>query len=142
MRTSKWLPVLTFVSGMFAGALFLGILSFTPPNPPMEVITAANAHTYYLNYMGRALPYNNVIKGYVIDLEQYNAMAQLYKDNSQLAGFRIYNGIDNSSTNLGIVVGITSQGLDDVAGKIYKTTARSVGPCPPVCDNSSPIIHD
>jgi hypothetical protein len=142
MRTRKSLPVLTFMSGMFAGALLLGILSFSSPNPPMDIITAADAHAYYLNYMGRALPYNNVIKGYVIDIEQYNAMGQIIKDNPQLAGFRIYNGIDNNSTNLGIVVGVTSQGLDYISGKIYKTVARSVGPCPPVCDNSSPIIHD
>lgn len=141
MKTKRLFPVLIFLAGFVAGGALLSILSFTSPNPPVDAIGSIDAKTFFQRYTGRAIPYSGVIKGYMVDKEQYDAMTLVLAAYPGVIGFRIYNGIDNGFVNVGMVVGVNSNGTDalTIPNTVFKTVARYVGPCPPVCDASSPI---
>ena len=149
MKTNKYIfSTLGFVAGLLFGFSVLGLLSFS--NGPgsagtgagIEPISAAEAQTFLHNYMSDATAINEVIKGFSIDKAQLEAMNAISKENSNLAGFRVYLGKDNSSRKIGIVVGIENDGKDAVNGKVYNTDAGVLSPCPPICDVSSSIIKN
>jgi hypothetical protein len=144
MKTKRLFPVLIFLAGIVAGGVLLSILAFTSPNPAPAPISANAARTFFRNYMVHAIPYSNVIKGYTISREQYNAMTEIIGLNPSVTGFRIYNGVDDNGLAVGMVVGVTAAGNDYLTGSepVRSTDARQgVGPCPTVCDNPSPIIN-
>jgi glyceraldehyde-3-phosphate dehydrogenase/erythrose-4-phosphate dehydrogenase len=69
-------------------------------------------------------------------------MNNIFQENSNLAGFRIYFGKDNNSNNVAIVVGVNSNGTDAVNNPIYSFVSQNTNACPPVCDSNSPITRN
>ncbi len=135
-------PVAGFLAGMIAGLGFLGIVSFTAaPGGGNAPISPEQARSYIANYAAGATPSGEIIKGFTVDRSQFEAMSSLSRENGALSGFRIYLGKDESNQLRGIVVGMDSQGKDVVNGTIYNTDARSVSPCPPVCESTSPLTQ-
>ncbi|HNY01610.1 MAG TPA: hypothetical protein PKG48_03430 [Bacteroidales bacterium] len=134
-------PVSGFLAGMILGLGFLGLVSFTAAPGGGATVTAEQARSYIANYAAGATSAGEVIKGFTIDRSQFEAMSSLSKENGALAGFRIYLGRDESSRLRGIVVGMDGQGRDVVNGSIFNTDAKSVSPCPPACEITSPLTQ-
>jgi hypothetical protein len=78
----------------------------------------------------------------VIDTTQVRVMYTIMMRDHSLAGFRIYFGNPSplSKEKIGIVVGMDNK-EHDVLSTIYQTAGGHVGPCPNVCDVTSPIHH-
>ena len=135
----------TFVAGLFVGLSALAFMSFTsaPAKAPagsLVQITATDAHTFFMKYMASATPLNQVVKGFTLDRSQLDAMDALARENTELAGFRIYMGLDNSGKKIGIVVGVDITGKDALKNSIFNTDSKNLSPCPLICDVTSPII--
>jgi len=149
MKTNKFfLTAIGFLTGIVLSISAMGLLAFVKgpvssgAGPGISSITAVQANGYFKNYLSGAKSYNQVIKGFMVDRNQLNAMNNLVTENSDLTGFRIYMGIDNNSRKIGIVVGIDSYGKDAVNNTIYNTDSPNNNPCPPLCDSNSPVIQN
>ena len=149
MKTNKlFLTAIGFIAGIVLGISTMGLLAFTKgpaapgAGPGITSITATLANTYFKNYMASATTYNNVIKGFMVDRNQLDAMNSIVAQNSALAGFRIYYGLDNNSRRIGIVVGIDGNGKDAVSNMIFNTDSPTSNPCPTLCDASSQITQN
>ena len=149
MKTNKYFyTALVFLTGIISVISIVGLLAFK--NAPatsasgsgIAPISATDANQYFKNYIAGATSYNHVIDGLVIDKTQLDAMNAIAQENTSLTGFRIYFGKDNNSNNVAIVVGVNSSGKDAVGNTIYSTASYSTNACPPVCDNTSPIIRN
>jgi hypothetical protein len=153
MKKNKMAMVsVTFILGAVFGISLFALLSFvrTPnpplPNPLLNPIQTAEANRLFHYYYDSATSLNAKIEGFYVDRPQLEALNELAK-NTALVGFRIYLGktAPASKDTLSIIVGVTSKMLDDVPvatgvnGKIYRTESRKAGPCPPMCDRTSPI---
>jgi hypothetical protein len=137
---------IAFVAGIILGATTLSLFSFSgsgtlpvTPAPEISKMSLQDAQASFRRYYDNASPVNEAIKGFAINKEQLAAMNSLSNENPNLAGFRIYMGIDNNSTGVEILLGIDNTGRDN-ANTIYRTSSGSSGPCPPICDQSSSII--
>lgn len=134
--------------GTLFGIMTMVLVAFTKDTGKLESrdgiisITSTQANNYYKNYMTKAESFNQVIKGFMVDKAQLSAMNTIAAENSNLSGFRIYMGKDNNNAKIGIVVGTDANGRDAVNNSIFNTDSPSSGPCPTICDNSSPIISD
>ena len=53
-------------------------------------------------------------------------------------GIRCYYGLSNEGTPHFVLVGVDSEGIDLVDGIL----AERESPCPPYCDNTSPLVVD
>jgi hypothetical protein len=140
------LPMVTFVSGVVIGIGTMALISHpcTSDNiseAGITLIAPGDANTLVNNYAGSEdkVP-TEPVKGFYLDTTQLNAMRIIGRQNSSLPGFRIYLGKNSSNLIQGIVVGVDNRGMDVYTGKIYTTTSPNCGPCPWVCDVSSPII--
>ena len=139
---------LVFFTGLVSGIAIISLMAFTSepaapaPGGGISPLTSADAHTFVTNYLSAAVPFNQVIKGFTIDKSQLDAMNAISRENAALTGFRVYLGKDNSAKTVGIVVGIDDTGKDAIKNTIFSTESRSLSPCPPICDVSSPIILD
>jgi hypothetical protein len=149
MKTNKYIYVaLVFLAGIVSGISIVGLLAFKNAPAPsasgsgIAPISSTDANQYYKNYLASATIYNHVIDGLVIDKTQLDAMNAIFQENNSLTGFRIYFGKDNNSNNVAIVVGVNGSGKDAVGNTIYNTVSYSTNACPPVCDNTSPIIRN
>lgn len=140
------LMAVTFIAGIIIGVATLGLYSFTttgaPPQTAMSLsskITVKDAQYYLKNYASQASPINSIVKGFALNKEQVAAINQLAKENTSLTGFRVYLGFDDNASGVGIIVGINSSG-QDVTTSIYKSSLKSSGPCPTICDGASSLI--
>lgn len=138
-------PIVTFFSGIAFSFLLFSIYAFTAKSPSpvqqsqVQPITLQDAVQLTKSYTSVAKPLNSVFRAYAINKDQLSAMNQIYDANPNFSGFRIYEGLDNNSNKVEIVVGITSGG-DDATGKtMYLTPGSDTGPCPNVCDMESPL---
>jgi hypothetical protein len=139
----------TFILGAVFGISLIAVLSFvnpanspsSSPDPVVIPITISDANHYFLNYYAKADSIKDKFKGFYVDRLQLEAMNILATDKN-LVGFRLYMGKNNTNENIGIVVGITNTFSDAASGKIYKTESKSSGPCPFLCDVSSPITQE
>ena len=137
-----------FLVGTLFGVMTMVLVSFTMDTGKsgnkdgITIITSAQANSYYRNYMTKAESFNQVIRGFMVDKSQLSAMNAIASENESLNGFRIYTGRDNNNVKVGIVVGIDANGRDAVNNSIFNTDSPSSGPCPTICDQSSPIISD
>jgi len=153
MKKNKMAMIsVTFILGAVFGISLIALLSFvrTPnppsPDPPLNPILTAEANRLFHNYYDKAVIIDEKIKGFYVDRPQLEALNELAK-NTTLVGFRIYLGktLPTSSDTVAIIVGVTNRMEDDapsttgVVGKIYRTESRKTGPCPPMCDRTSPI---
>ena len=138
----------TFILGAIFGISLLSVLSFVnssnspSPNQPIVAITTSEANHYFLNYYTRADSLRGKVKGFTVDKLQLEAMNNLNANNSNLVGFRLYMGKNENNENVGIVVGVTARFSDATTGRIYKTESLNIGPCPTLCDVSSPITQN
>jgi hypothetical protein len=138
------LMALTFISGIVLGVSAIGLFSFTNaenPSAPAAVVTKINvteANTLFKNYYQSTAPTTNIFKGFALTKEELTALNSLLTENSSLVGFRIYMGKSVTLSTVGIVVGVNSAGKD-VTTSIYQSPAVGSGPCPTICDSSSPI---
>ena len=136
------------IVGIIIGISIMTLLSFTKNENKVSLrtgittISSSQANTYFRNYMSSSTSFNSVIKGYTIDKNQLDAMTLLSIENRNLTGFRIYNGKDENSSRMSIVVGIDSEGKDAIGSSIYNTDSPNAQPCPTLCDLTSPIIND
>jgi hypothetical protein len=133
---------LTFISGIIIGVSALMLFSFTSASPvsassAVSKISVADANALFRTYFDKTAPINAVVKGFSITKEHLTALNNLSNENPGLSSFRIYMGND-AGGNVGIVVGVSSAGTD-VTTSIYRAAAASSGPCPTICDASSPI---
>lgn len=149
MKTNK--SVLTgigFILGIICGISIMALVSFTKDTNNSNnrdgaiLISSAQAKTYFQNYMGSAEKFNDIIKGFMVDKAELSAMNLIANENPNLTSFRIYNGKDNNSAKIGIVVGVDSKGRDAVNNSIYNTDSALCDPCPTVCDLNSAIINN
>jgi hypothetical protein len=140
MKTFAMVSV-AFISGAIIGITFLALVGFTgmsvPTAPP---ISPGDANTLFKEYLKTAPTPTKPIYGVFLDKNELAAMNQLAGDNQNLAGFRIYFGKETSGPQVGIVVGVDDH-YADVTATILKTDSPKAGPCPTVCDNTSPIIR-
>jgi hypothetical protein len=137
-------PLMGFFSGMVLGIVFLGIVSFTAAPGTGTGITSISmeqAKALIGRYLADAAPTNDVIKGFTIDKAQVEAMNALTRENPALTGFRIYLGRNENNLVRGIVVGMDSQGKEVLNGTIYNTDSKTISPCPPACETSSPLFQ-
>ena len=146
MKTNKiGLSVLPFFLGAVLGFSLFAMVSFTradapansPPQP--DSISATDANVLLRRYLATDTTSPTRIKAFYIDIHQLDAMKLLLNNNRTLAGFRVYLGKTTGNNRVGIVVGVDSRGLDVATRAIYRTDSPQSGPCPTVCDATSPI---
>ena len=136
--------VLPFVAGAIFGISLLGLLSFTGQpkmsgaEPVVTKISAADAHTFCQNYTRTATAYSGKMNGFTVDKAELTVMNTILGATPSVAGYRFYFGTDATGTGLLIICGIDANGAD-LTGNIYSATKNHVGPCPPICDVTSPI---
>lgn len=137
------LAAITFVTGIILGASLIGIFSFSnAENPPAELplvnkISSDEANSLFRVYYNNATPTNGIVKGFALTREHLSALNNLANENPGLQAFRVYSGYDQNMGNVGIVVGVNSNG-QDALGSIYKA-AGGASPCPTICDGASAI---
>jgi len=123
--------------------LFLSGFNSNPVMPPpagsVNPISVPDANAAVRKQLAVAKPLNAVLIGFSVDKAQVEAMNNLIKENPSLEAFRIYKGIDNNSKTIAIVVGVDLAGKDAVKNTVYATESKAADPCPPLCDQSSPI---
>jgi hypothetical protein len=109
----------------------------------VNTITVPQAISYFKNALRVATPCSGVINGVTLDKNDLTAMSSLLTTFPNLAGFRVYNGIDDSGAKIAIIVAIDNNGANgtDLTTTIYSATSTRMGLCPPICDQSSPITH-
>lgn len=136
----------TFMSGIILGISSLLLFAFTstgtsaPSTLSATKITVKEANAFFRNYLDKAAPSSQVLRGFALNKEQLSALNSLSNENPNLAGFRIYLGYDTAkATSVGILVGVDANGKD-ATNSIFRSTAVSSGPCPTICDVSSDIM--
>jgi hypothetical protein len=103
----------------------------------MNKIDTTAANNYFKTYLLSPMSVDT-LKAFTVTLEQYNAMTLILNNHSTAQGFRIYMGADSIPSNR--VMMVVGFGSPEYSGDIYSTSAAGSGPCPIVCDQSSPII--
>jgi hypothetical protein len=148
----EWIwVILAFIAGVLIGALVICkcwcccsgscetdvMVDTDKAFPQTSLITEGEANTQFHKYMENPDTVG-ILKGFTINMAQYNAMGQILSADTTVNGFRIYMGADSLTANrLMMVVGT---GSPDKTSTIYETEAAESGPCPYVCDDASPII--
>ena len=144
-KSNKFLPLMTFLMGIGIGITLLSVFSFTrssePVAPPagLSPVSDTAANTLFTRYIKKATFPTKPFQGFFLDTQEFDAMNLLAKGGTVLSGFRIYLGKDANGTGVGIVVGVDSKGLDAISNGIYRTDSPKAGPCPIICDATSPI---
>lgn len=106
-----------------------------PDSTGLTHVDTTKANTFFKAYM--LTPQSiDTLKAFSINLAQFNAMKLIMQHDSTVHGFRIYMGKD-SSVNVRMVVGF---GSPEKVDYIYQTSEENSGPCPDVCDLTSPIM--
>jgi hypothetical protein len=137
-----------FIFGAVSAVSLFALLSFTnasgsaPSSQAGSTITAAEANTLLKNYLKTADLPTKPIKGVFLDMQELNALNTLAGKNPRLSGFRVYFGKEADGTIVGMVVGVDGQYVDVASSDILKTSSPKTGPCPTVCDKTSPIGQD
>jgi hypothetical protein len=134
-----------FIGAIFGISLF-AVLSFSKPtapplpNQPLDIIDTLAAKKLFYNYYNSTGPIPTTFKGFMVDRLQLEAMNNLVNYDRTLTGFRLYMGMTDSGERVGIVVGVNDR-LSDAPGRIYQTASVNSGPCPFICDETSPITN-
>ncbi|MEI7897489.1 MAG: hypothetical protein WCJ26_10675 [bacterium] len=149
MNNKFTMLLLAFFAGAVIGAAIIWMLcncsccqksSQTPPVPPeppdfpAHTISVQQANTYFHTYLNTPVSVDT-LKAFTINSQQFDAMKAIAAMDTTVHGFRIYMGMD-SLTPVRMVVGT---GTPDHTDNIYVTSDVDSGPCPWVCDDTSPI---
>jgi hypothetical protein len=133
-----------FISGLIVGAAIVGIVWYSTAAPvPYSLpqggtVTVERARALVQSYFTRIPDNDPKVKGFVIGIDQYNAMTALLTKNPTLGGFRVFMGTDESGKNVALVLGMDKTLRNDYT-LIYSTNWVKVGPCPPDCETPNPI---
>lgn len=136
---------LLFTSGLLAGFFLLSLFSFTgapTPSAPgggLTPISVDSANALFKGYMADAAPLNQVLKGFALNKSQLEAINTISAQNPDLTGFRLYLAKNKAAKQFILVVGVDNTGKDAVKNSIFATETQVAGPCPTVCDVTSPI---
>ena len=146
MKMNKFALVsASFFLGAITVISVFALFSFTRGGAPstaqagISLVSATDANTLLKAYLTNADTPARPVNGMFLDLQQLNAMNTLAGKNPNLSGFRLYFGREKTGVQVGLVVGVDSHNVDLITNSIYKTDSPKTGPCPPVCDVSSPI---
>jgi|GEM_PF-4605478 len=134
--------LLGFVSASLV-AVILYLITTGKTSAELEVLTVDQARQYYSNYHLHAVPETEILKGFsFLTADYFQAVASLYGGEKDMVGYRSYMGVDASGQAIGIVVGVDASGRDMAADDdVIYGVRGSMGPCPNICDNSSPITN-
>jgi len=107
-------------------------------HPPPTTIDTTTAKTYFGNYLISPVSIDQ-FKAFAVNRTQYDAMTLILNNDNTVKGFRIYMGAtDNAGTQrISMVVGF---GSPDHYQSIYAADMEESGPCPFICDETSPIV--
>lgn len=135
---------LSFLLGAFAATSFLAFSGFTKGDSSTQAsqttINSNQANELFKTHYQNAVPLNEKMKGFCVDMGQYLAMKSIMNEGGETPGsFRIYMGEDAEGSKYGIVVGVDEHGNDMVNGSIIRTYSGNIGPCPNICDVNSAI---
>jgi hypothetical protein len=150
MKNRTTLLILTFAAGAIIGAAIVWMLcicccktsccshqtSFIGDTTGIRKISVPTANSFFKNYLESPTSVDTLI-AFTINAEQYNSMVMIAKSDPTVHGFRIYMGIDSVKTPVMMVVGT---GSGDKGNPVYGTSSLNSGPCPRVCDRTSPIV--
>jgi len=105
-------------------------------------VSLEEAQRYQSNYLKNSpISHNGVVNALVIDIQQFNAMAEIMQQSSGTTGFRIYYGQNDQNQAVRIVAGFGQGGRDNTS-HLIATGAGTSGLCPPVCDSPSGNIGE
>ena len=148
MKNKNHILILAFVAGLIAGSAIVWALcdycckkscsngnNIKEDTSAIRKITVKEARQYFLNYLAQPVSLDT-LKAFSISDDQFTAMKLIDLGDTSVHGFRIYMGMDDKSP-VGIVIGT---GSPDRVNIIYATPANNSGPCPKLCDDSSPIM--
>ncbi len=108
-----------------------------PDTTAIHHIGVKKANTLFKAYLANTPFVTDTLRAFTINMQQFDAMKLIAYRDSSVHGFRIYMGLD-SLTPVRMVVGT---GSPDKTDQIYQTTDACSGPCPHICDESSPIME-
>ena len=122
----------------FAGAFAVG---YSIGNQaPAGRIDAVTANSYFKKYYRTATSVSAPLKGFSIDMAQFDAMGQIIQQAHGVRSFRVYFGHDENNSRLGMVVGVDQAGTE-LSSMILSTSAGTLESCPLVCDEASLITQ-
>lgn len=152
MKNNSTKMILTFLAGLLIGGaviwfFFCGCCKKSCEHysqignfPQPVTIDTTTAQTYFANYM--LSPINvDTLKAFAVNLAQYNAMRMILDNDTTVTGFRIYMGATDT-THTSMINMVVGFGTPDHYTSIYATDSEESGPCPFVCDETSPITRD
>jgi hypothetical protein len=143
---------ITFSIQHILGALFLAvgtlaIYSFQSPEDSVNEnqifdtgITLQQAKTMYQANANSATPYGGGLTAVTISPQMVDALEKVKKKSSNAQGFRCYFAKGENGQKMSIMVGVDSDGKDDVTF-IKSADAANFDGCPPLCDMASPITN-
>jgi hypothetical protein len=152
MKNNFLMMLLAFIAGVIVAALVAWLLccnccksgcshkqcSAAPDSTGIMKVTSGEAQTIKTAYLKDKPVSVDTLRAFSINIAQFNAMKLIALKDTNLLGFRVYMGLDGR-TPVRLVVGF---GSPDHVEAIYKTTEDNSGPCPDVCDDSTPAVHD
>ena len=155
MKNKFTMWALAFVAGAIVGAAIVWIMcccccnkscthqktgviqqNGDSPGSGPTLVTKEKANTCFKAYLTSFVSVDT-LKGFAINMRQFNAMQTIVNGNPGVLGFRIYMGMD-SLTPVRFVVGF---GSPDHVDTVFMTTDENSGPCPHICDTDSPVIQ-
>ncbi len=155
MKNKPFLLAFTFIAGAIIGAAIFWMIcnycchktscqksccekhcAMVPDTSGIRQIDVPTANGYFRAYL-KAPKGVDTLKAFTINLEQFNAMKVIAREDTSVHGFRIYMGLD-IKTPIRMVVGT---GSPDKTKKIIVTSDVNSGACPDICDKSSPIMQ-
>lgn len=119
---------------------FAGRASSSPaPAPAYQESNLQAAQAGHMAYYISARRPKDPIHAFSVNLDQYQAMGSLLSENPEIAGFRLYYGLDGGNSPVMYVMGVSGLG-SDLTGKIFSTSQANSGICPVICDAASPMM--
>ena len=122
----------------FAIGYFFALRETTPalPESKCRTTTVDSANMFFNAYYKNAKPIGDIIKGVLIERDQFLGMKELF-DDPNINGVRLYFGL-NEKQFVKILVGFKSAEKDTL-NKVLLTNTRNIELCPTICDVQSPI---
>jgi hypothetical protein len=139
---------INFFPGVICSIALMALISLAVPCQSQTVDSRVSldlAKQYYQNYITAYKPSQDTLKGFFVSFNQLVTLDSLMRRNPTLSGCRIYLAKDNSKADVMLVVGVDNKGKDVATSGtysgIYMTSPVNTGPCPKMCDVTSPITN-
>ncbi len=141
----RWFTVF-FVSALAIGLLLWQVIVPTEDCLPRDKwcfseVDAEIANQGHAELVTRAAEQESELYvAYSVNRCQFEAMQLIWCKNNDAAAVRLYPGIDPETKGKVFYMCEVSENEKDLAGAVYKMTARTAGLCPRYCDDASPIL--